>query len=214
MLTFVKRPRRDQTIVADRKLWTSRCRQYRVAFSRCRYGPRDERACHVCANTLTRSSEIRRLSAEKSDGEEFVLSNPAPKPKLWQGGESENTRQTVLLSGLDCLPGQQDLLRPMARLGKPVVVPNAESPLLRVDRQSVVAVAKAAVGLGIDGVADQVDRAVAKGHLTAVRMALDGRQPVAIGQFGLFAVRSHVSHVVVAVVFRLVASSPPECPLK
>ena len=43
MLTFVKRPRRDQTIAADRKLWTSRCRRYRVAFSRCRYGPRDER---------------------------------------------------------------------------------------------------------------------------------------------------------------------------
>ena len=42
MLTFPKRPRRDQTIAADRKLWTSRCRQYRVAFSRCRYGPRDE----------------------------------------------------------------------------------------------------------------------------------------------------------------------------
>ncbi len=54
-------------------------------------------------------SEIRRLAAEKSDGEEFALTNPAPKPKLWQGDEPENTRQTVLLSGLDCLPGQQDL---------------------------------------------------------------------------------------------------------
>jgi hypothetical protein len=53
--------------------------------------------------------EIRRLSAEESDGGEFVLSNPAPQPKPWQGGEPENTRQTVLLSGLDCLPGQQDL---------------------------------------------------------------------------------------------------------
>ena len=43
MLTFPKRPRRDQTIAADRKLWTSKCRRYRVTFSRCRYGPRDER---------------------------------------------------------------------------------------------------------------------------------------------------------------------------
>ncbi|MGA7700790.1 MAG: hypothetical protein WCB27_14370 [Thermoguttaceae bacterium] len=43
MLTFPKRPRRDQTIAADQKLWTSKCRQYRVAFSRCRYGPHDER---------------------------------------------------------------------------------------------------------------------------------------------------------------------------
>jgi hypothetical protein len=33
MLTFPKRPRRDQTIAADRKLWTNRCRQYRVALS-------------------------------------------------------------------------------------------------------------------------------------------------------------------------------------
>jgi hypothetical protein len=53
--------------------------------------------------------EIRRLSAGERDGDEFVLSNPAPKPKPWQGDEPENTRQTVLLSGLDCLPGQQDL---------------------------------------------------------------------------------------------------------
>ncbi len=43
MLTFPKRPRRDQTIAADRKLWTSKCRRYRVTFSRCCYGPRDER---------------------------------------------------------------------------------------------------------------------------------------------------------------------------
>ncbi len=54
-------------------------------------------------------SEIRRLSAEKSDGEEFALTNPAPKPKPWRGDEPDNTRQTKLLSGLDCLPGQQDL---------------------------------------------------------------------------------------------------------
>ena len=43
MLTFPKRPRRDQTIAVDRKPWTSTRRQYRVTFSRCRYGPRDER---------------------------------------------------------------------------------------------------------------------------------------------------------------------------
>ena len=52
--------------------------------------------------------EIRRLAAEQSDGGEFALTNPAPEPEPWQGGESENTRQTRLLSGLDCLPGQQD----------------------------------------------------------------------------------------------------------
>ena len=37
MLNSAKRPRRDQTIAADRKLWTSKCRQYRVVLSRCRY---------------------------------------------------------------------------------------------------------------------------------------------------------------------------------
>ena len=31
------------------------------------------------------------------------------KPKPWHGREPENTQQTLLLSGLDCLPGQQDL---------------------------------------------------------------------------------------------------------
>ena len=57
MLTFPKCPRRDQTIAADRKLWTSRCRQYRVVLSRCRYGPRDERGIPTCAtpNASTRS---------------------------------------------------------------------------------------------------------------------------------------------------------------
>ncbi len=52
---------------------------------------------------------IRRLAAKQRDGGEFALSNPAPKPKPWRGDEPENTRQIVLLSGLDCLPGQQDL---------------------------------------------------------------------------------------------------------
>ena len=66
-------------------------------------------ACPLFPANRKLKSELRRLSAEKSDGGEFALSNPAPKPKLWRGDESENTRQTVLLSGLDCLPGQQDL---------------------------------------------------------------------------------------------------------
>jgi hypothetical protein len=52
---------------------------------------------------------IRSLATQESDGGKFVLSNPAPKPKPWRGGESENTRQTVLLSGMDCLSGQGDL---------------------------------------------------------------------------------------------------------
>ena len=52
---------------------------------------------------------IQCLVEEKDDCAEFVLTNPAPKPKPWRGDEPENTRQTLLLSGLDCLPNQQDL---------------------------------------------------------------------------------------------------------
>ena len=39
----------------------------------------------------------------------FSLTNPPPKPIPWCGPKPENTRQTVLLSGMDCLPGQLDL---------------------------------------------------------------------------------------------------------
>ena len=56
---------------------------------------------------------IRRLAAEErhgnGNGDDFALANPAPTPRPWRGGEPENTRQTVLLSGMDCQPGQQDL---------------------------------------------------------------------------------------------------------
>ena len=40
---------------------------------------------------------------------DFQLTNTPPNRKPWRGEEPENTRQTLLLSGLDCLPGQQDL---------------------------------------------------------------------------------------------------------
>jgi hypothetical protein len=39
----------------------------------------------------------------------FVLGNVPPEPKPWHGGEPENTRQKVLLTGMDCWPGQLDL---------------------------------------------------------------------------------------------------------
>jgi len=39
----------------------------------------------------------------------WQLEQTRPKPKPWRGSDPENTRQTLLLSGLDCLPGQQDL---------------------------------------------------------------------------------------------------------
>ena len=52
---------------------------------------------------------IRRLSEEAGDSAEFVLSNAPPMPKPWRGGAPENTRQTVLVAGMDCVAGQQDL---------------------------------------------------------------------------------------------------------
>jgi hypothetical protein len=52
---------------------------------------------------------IRRLSEEEGDSAEFVLSNAPPMPKPWRGGDPENTRQAVLVAGMDCVAGQQDL---------------------------------------------------------------------------------------------------------
>ena len=41
--------------------------------------------------------------------EGYTLTNPVPRLPVWRGRQPENTRQTVLLSGLVCLPGQQNL---------------------------------------------------------------------------------------------------------
>ena len=49
-------------------------------------------------------------SLEEQEAEaRWQLEQTRPKPKPWRGREAENTWQTLLLSGLDCLPGQQDL---------------------------------------------------------------------------------------------------------
>lgn len=40
--------------------------------------------------------------------EEFKLENPKPKPPK-DRFENDTRTQTVLFSGMDCLPGQQDL---------------------------------------------------------------------------------------------------------
>ena len=39
--------------------------------------------------------------------EPFILTNEAPRPKLRI--ENDDRRQTVMLSGMECLPGQEDL---------------------------------------------------------------------------------------------------------
>ena len=42
-------------------------------------------------------------------GKGYALTNPAPRLPEWRGRQPAATRQTVLLCGMDCLPGQQDL---------------------------------------------------------------------------------------------------------
>ena len=66
---------------------------------------------------------IHRRAEEEGDSAEFVLSNPPPTPKPWRGDEPENTRQTVLIAGIGCLAGQQDLFETD---GEAVVVPDSE----------------------------------------------------------------------------------------
>jgi len=39
----------------------------------------------------------------------FKLENPKPRTPVAKFGNNERSKQTMLLSGLDCLPGQLDL---------------------------------------------------------------------------------------------------------
>ena len=41
--------------------------------------------------------------------EPFRLQNEAPPHQPWRGEAPERTEQIMLISGLDCLPGQMDL---------------------------------------------------------------------------------------------------------
>ena len=41
--------------------------------------------------------------------EPFTLTNDPPPHRPWRGEEPEKLKQKVLLEGLKCLPGQQDL---------------------------------------------------------------------------------------------------------
>jgi len=52
---------------------------------------------------------IRRLAEENGDGTEFALHNSPATKKPWRGSVPEHTRQTLLIAGMDCLTGQQDL---------------------------------------------------------------------------------------------------------
>ncbi len=45
---------------------------------------------------------------ETDDSAPFALVNDKPRPKPWRA-ENDPCRQRMLLTGLDCLPGQGDL---------------------------------------------------------------------------------------------------------
>ena len=48
--------------------------------------------------------------SNNADTNAFALANPPPSPhKPWRGEPTEQCRQKVLLSGMDCQPGQLDL---------------------------------------------------------------------------------------------------------
>jgi hypothetical protein len=43
------------------------------------------------------------------NSDEFALANPPPPHKPWHGEPTEQCRQKVLLTGMDCQPGQLEL---------------------------------------------------------------------------------------------------------
>ena len=47
--------------------------------------------------------------SKNADAEAFTLANPLPPHKPWRGEPTEQRRQKVLLTGMDCQPGQLDL---------------------------------------------------------------------------------------------------------
>ena len=57
------------------------------------------------------------------NSDEFALRNVPPEPKPWHGGEPENTRQKVLLTGMDCRPGQLDLFDEQRPEPQPIDLP-------------------------------------------------------------------------------------------
>ena len=49
------------------------------------------------------------VCSNNADTEAFTLANPPPPHKPWRGEPTEQRRQKVLLTGMDCQAGQQDL---------------------------------------------------------------------------------------------------------
>jgi hypothetical protein len=47
--------------------------------------------------------------SNNAEADAFILANPPPPSEPWRGEPAEQRRQKVLLTGLDCQPGQLDL---------------------------------------------------------------------------------------------------------
>ncbi len=62
---------------------------------------RETRRLNRANRKLTKT--IHRLAEENGDGTEFALHDPPATKKPWRGSLPENTRQTLLIAGMDCL---------------------------------------------------------------------------------------------------------------
>ncbi len=59
---------------------------------------------------MLRAQPHIRFSETTEDGPPFQLANDPPALPPWPGRPAEKTRQALLFTGLDCLPGQTDFL--------------------------------------------------------------------------------------------------------
>ena len=78
--------------------------------------------------------EQAQLAEENGDGAEFALHNPPATKKPWRGLVPENTRQTLLIAGMDCLAGATQI--EMEHLGSELAVPGG--PLNTVDKTQTI----------------------------------------------------------------------------
>ncbi|MFZ1933132.1 MAG: hypothetical protein WCB27_01625 [Thermoguttaceae bacterium] len=53
------------------------------------------------------------------DADAFTLANPPPPHNPWSGERTEQCRQKVLLTGMDCPPGQLDLFQADGEAAEP-----------------------------------------------------------------------------------------------
>jgi len=74
--------------------------------------PKGLRKCRVCGaktGTATTFGPCPNPDCPECPKPTFTLTNDPPPHRPWRGEEPEKLKQKVLIEGLKCLPGQQDL---------------------------------------------------------------------------------------------------------